>query len=711
MRINYKPFLIGLLIVLAASGLKAASDKTPLAGDIVVKDDVPYLEIEDALNGTLLIGDIAGKEGVPAQRSDATGDITPRLSDFVKKKDVPRNGGEVVSGNTHLSFELRVSPDTQLVNVPAMLTCVLSNRTDKPLQVYEGRDFYGITYFVTFEGKTHRVRSTIQMPIGTTENPYCGRLPLPPPLETCKEVRTEQNLTADFSRDFPPSLFAFPGEYTVHAIHESKATGTTRSNDVKVKRRGPETDAERKALELVANPYVFGFLQRSKGVGMYANSTNTIAAVQALADLGDATPFHAAAVRTLKLLADWQEERRQHDEWYKKRVAERKAVEELAAKGLGPKWGEEPEFVYPQKPKRQYGCGAPVQGKIAEELTAQALRLTSALLVRGDMKEFESYVAKDMEDVTHEKDVIPRCVFIYRAQMAIEGLQTSQKQGVKTSETIKGVFLSDKEGEFIVKYVVTNVDWITKKPVDTGTVFWFSKYSNSWQLKRVCYLGRVDENFEEVPEIISDFVLDPKAISPNLGPKGTSNALRVYPSKPRRQYGCGAPVEGQIAEELTDLLHRLTAAQERGDMEAFESYVAKDMEDVTDKKYVKPRSVFLYDSRPARGRLQRLQTDHREGVKVVETIKGVFLSDKENEYIVKHVSTRSVDGIARSYGIGTVYWFSKDSGSWLLKRICHLGPVNEHFQEIWGDPEYDAAQKAASATPVLNSKTNAPHSK
>lgn len=295
--------------------------------------------------------------------------------------------------------------------------------------------------------------------------------------------------------------------------------------------------------------------------------------------------------------------------------------------------------------------------------------------------------------------------------MAIEGLQTSQKQGVKTSETIKGVFLSDKEGEFIVKYVVTNVDWITKKPVDTGTVFWFAKYSNSWQLKRVCYLGRVDENFEEVPEIISDFVLDPKAISPNPGPNGTSNASRVYPLKPRRQYGCGAPVEGQIAEELSDLLHRLTAAQERGDMDAFESYVAKDMEDVTDKKYVKPRSVFLYDSRPARGRLQRLQTDHREGVKVVETIKGVFLSDKENEYIVKHVSTRSVDGIARSYGIGTVYWFSKDSGSWRLKRICHLGPVNENFEEIWGDPEYDAAQKAASAKPVLNSKTNAPPSK
>ena len=710
MRINYKPFLIVLLVVLGASGLKAASAKTPLAGDNVVKDDVPYLEIEDALNGTLLAEAIDGKEGVPAKKSEATGDITPRLSDFVQKKDVPRNGGEVVSGNTHLSFELRVSPETELVNMPILLTCVLSNRTDKPLQVYEGRDFYGITYFVTYTGKTHRVGSTIQMPIRTSENPFCGRLPLPPPLEACKEVKTEQNLTADFSRGVPPSLFAYPGEYTVHAIHESKATGTTRSNDVKVKRRGPETDAERKALELVAHSDVFEFLQRSGPFGHYANQTNTIALVQALADLGDATPFHAAALRTLKRMADWKEEQRQNVEWHKKRVAERKAVEELAAKGLGPKWGEAPEFVYPQKPKRQYGCGAPVQGKIAEELTAQALRLRAALL-RGDMKEFESYVAKDMENVTHEKDVIPRCVFIYRAQMAIEGLQTSQKQGVKTSETIKGVFLSDKEGEFIVKYVVTNVDWITKKPVDTGTVFWFAKYSNSWQLKRLCWIGTVDENFEEVPEIISDFELELKAIAPNPGPNGTSNASRVYPLKPRRQYGCGAPVEGQIAEELSDLLHRLTAAQERGDMDAFESYVSKDMEDVTDKKYVKPRSVFLYDSRPARGRLQRLQTDHREGVKVVETIKGVFLSDKENEYIVKHVSTRSVDGIARSYGIGTVYWFSKDSGSWLLKRICHLGPVNEHFQEIWGDPEYDAAQKAASATPVLNSKTNAPHTK
>jgi hypothetical protein len=504
MRINYKPFLIGLLIVLAASGLKAASDKTPLAGDIVVKDDVPYLEIEDALNGTLLIGDIAGKEGVPAQRSDATGDITPRLSDFVQKKDVPRNGGEVVSGNTHLSFELRVSPDTQLVNVPAMLTCVLSNRTDKPLQVYEGRDFYGITYFVTFEGKTHRVRSTIQMPISTSENPYCGRLPLPPPLETCKEVRTEQNLTADFSRDFPPSLFAFPGEYTVHAIHESKATGTTRSNDVKVKRRGPETDAERKALELVANPYVFGFLQRSKGVGMYANSTNTIAAVQALADLGDATPFHAAAVRTLKLLADWQEERRQHDEWYKKRVAERKAVEELAAKGLGPKWGEEPEFVYPQKPKRQYGCGAPVQGKIAEELTAQALRLTAAL-ARGDMKELESYVAKDMEDVSNEKVVIPRSGFLNDARRDAEWLQKTQNQRYVRSEKVKGVFLSDKEGEYIVKHVLTNVDTKTNTSYVSGAVLWFAKYSGAWQLKRICYIARVDENFEEIPWVDPNF--------------------------------------------------------------------------------------------------------------------------------------------------------------------------------------------------------------
>jgi hypothetical protein len=698
-------------MILSASGLQAAFGDTPQGDAIVGKDGVPYLEIEDALNGTLVSEAIDGKEGVPAQKSEATGDITPRLSDFVQKKmDVPRNGGEVVSGNTHLSFELRVSPDTQLVNVPILLTCVLSNRTDKPLQVYEGRNFYGITYFVTYTGKTHQVISTIESPNTSEDRPHRGALPLPPPLDAFKAACTEQTLTAECEDIYSTSFFPYPGEYTVHAIHESNATGITRSNDVKVKRRGPETDAERKALELVSIRYVFDFLQRSKYVDMYANSTNTIAAVQALAALGDATPFHAAAVRTLKLLADWKEEQRQNVEWHKKRVAERKAVEELAAKGLGPKWGEAPEVVYPQKPKRQYGCGAPVKGKIAEELTAQALRLRAALL-RGDMKEFESYVAKDMENVTHEKDVIPRCVFIYRAQMAIEGLQTSQKQGVKTSETIKGVFLSDKEGEFIVKYVVTNVDWITKKPVDTGTVFWFSKYSNSWQLKRVCYLGRVDENFEEVPEIISDFVLDPKAIAPNPGPNGTSNASRVYPLKPRRQYGCGAPVEGQIAEELSDLLHRLTAVQERGDMDAFESYVAKDMEDVTDKKYVKPRSVFLYDSRPARGRLQRLQTDHREGVKVVETIKGVFLSDKENEYIVKHVSTRSVDGIARSYGIGTVYWFSKDSGSWLLKRICHLGPVNEHFQEIWGDPEYDAAQKAASATPVLNSKTNAPHSK
>jgi hypothetical protein len=510
MRINYKPFLIVLLVVLGASGLKAASDKTPLAGDIVVKDDVPYLEIEDALNGTLLIGDIAGKEGVPAQRSEATGDITPRLSDFVKKKDVPRNGGEVVSGNTHLSFELRVSPDTQLVNVPAMLTCVLSNRTDKPLQVYEGRDFYGITYFVTYTGKTHRVGGTIQMPISTLEKPYCGRLPLPPPLEACKEVRTEQNLTADFSRDFPPSLFAFPGEYTVHAIHESKATGATRSNDVTVRRRGPETDAERKALELVAIRYVFDFLQRSKGVDIYANSTNTIAAVQALAALGDATPFHAAAVRTLKLLADWQEERRQESEKDRIWTAEYNAAKEREAKGLGPKWGEEPEFVYPQKPKRKFGYGAPVQGKIAEELTAQALRLTAALLVRGAMKEFESYVAQDMEDITMEnistRTVKSRSVFLDEVRADYEREKERLKGGEATiSETIKGVFHSDKEGEYIVKRMSTYVDTKTKNSSVSGSVLWFAKYASAWQLKRICYLGRVDENFEEIPWVDPNF--------------------------------------------------------------------------------------------------------------------------------------------------------------------------------------------------------------
>ena len=474
MWINYKPFLIVLLVVLGASGLKAASKKTPLAGDIVGKDGVPYLEIEDALNGTLL------------------------------EEDVPRNGGEVVSGNTHLSFELRVSPETELVNMPILLTCVLSNRTDKPLQVYEGRDFYGITYFVTYTGKTHRVGSTIQMPIRTSENPYCGRLPLPPPLEACKEVRTEQNLTADFSRGVHPSLFAYPGEYTVHAIHESKATGTTRSNDVKVKRRGPETDAERKALELVAHSDVFDFLQRSGPFFHYANQTNTIALVQALADLGDATPFHAAALRTLKRMADWKEEQRQSVEWHKKRVAERKAVEELAAKGLGPKWGEEPEFVYPQKPKRQFGYGAPVKGKIAAELTAQALRLTAAL-ARGDMKELESYVAKDMEDVSNEKVVIPRSGFLNDARRDAEWLQKTQNQRYVRSEKVKGVFLSDKEGEYIVKHVLTNVDTKTNTSYVSGAVLWFAKYSGAWQLKRICYIARVDENFEEIPWVDPNF--------------------------------------------------------------------------------------------------------------------------------------------------------------------------------------------------------------
>jgi hypothetical protein len=467
MRINYKPFLIGLLIVLAASGLKAASDKTPLAGDIVVKDDVPYLEIEDALNGTLLIGDIAGKEGVPAQRSDATGDITPRLSDFVQKKDVPRNGGEVVSGNTHLSFELRVSPETELVNMPILLTCVLSNRTDKPLQVYEGRNFYGMTYFVTYTGKTHQVISTIESPNTSRDTPHRGDLPLPPPLDAFKAACTEQTLTAECAYIYSTSLFPYPGEYTVHAIHESKATGATRSNDVKVKRRGPETDAERKALELVAIRYVFDFLQRSKYVDMYANSTNTIAAVQALAALGDATPFHAAAVRTLKLLADWQEERRQESEKDRIWTAEYNAAKEREAKGLGPKWGEEPEFVYPQKPKRQFGYGAPVKGKIAEELTAQALRLTAAL-ARGDMKELESYVAKDMEDVSNEKVVIPRSGFLNDARRDAEWLQKTQNQRYVRSEKVKGVFLSDKEGEYIVKHVLTNVDTKTNTSYVSG---------------------------------------------------------------------------------------------------------------------------------------------------------------------------------------------------------------------------------------------------
>ena len=306
MRIKYTRIIMTLWVILSASGLLAAFDDTPQAGAIVGKDDVPYREIEDALNGTLLIGDIAGKEDVPAEKIETPGDNTPRVEDFVHKKGVPRSGADVVSGDTHLSFELRVSPETQLVNMPIMLTCVLSNRTDKPLQVYEGKDFYGITYFVTYKGKTHRVRSIIQSWIHSDQYPYRGRLPLPPPLEAFKEVRTEQRLTADFSWGFPPSsLFAYPGEYTVHVIHESEATGTTRSNDVKVKRRGPETDAERKALELFANPHVFGFLQRSEDFdSYYANATNTIAAVQALADIGDATPFHAAAVRTLKLLAD-----------------------------------------------------------------------------------------------------------------------------------------------------------------------------------------------------------------------------------------------------------------------------------------------------------------------------------------------------------------------------------------------------------------------
>jgi hypothetical protein len=530
MRINYKPFLIVLLVVLGASGLKAASDKTPLAGDIVVKDGVPYLEIEDALNGTLVSEAIDGKEGVPAKKSAATGDITPRLSDFVQKKDVPRNGGEVVSGNTHLSFELRVSPETELVNMPILLTCVLSNRTDKPLQVYEGQDFYGITYFVTYTGKTHRVGSTLQGPTSSDLKPYLGRLPLPPPLEACKEVRTEQTLTADFSWELPPSLFAYPGEYTVHAIHESKATGTTRSNDVKVKRRGPETDAERKALELVAHSEVFGFLQRSKYVYMYANKTNTIAAVQALADLGDATPFHAAAVRTLKLLADEKEEMRQESEKARIWTAAYNAAKEREAKGIGPKWGEAPEVVYPQKPKRQYGCGAPVQGKIAEELTAQALRLTAALLVRGDMKAFESYVAKDMEDITMEnistRTVKSRSVFLDEVRADYEREKERLKGGEATiSETIKGVFHSDKEGEYIVKRMSTYVDTKTKISSVSGSILWFAKDSGAWQLKRICYLGRVDENFEEIPFI---------------DPRFTDN-LKATPAKPVLNSKTNAP--------------------------------------------------------------------------------------------------------------------------------------------------------------------------
>jgi hypothetical protein len=500
MRINYKPFLIVLLVVLGASGLKAASAKTPLAGDIVVKDDVPYLEIEDALNGTLL------------------------------EEKVPRNGGEVVSGNTHLSFELRVSPETELVNMPILLTCVLSNRTDKPLQVYEGQDFYGITYFVTYTGKTHRVGSTLQGPTSSDLKPYLGRLPLPPPLEACKEVRTEQTLTADFSWELPPSLFAYPGEYTVHAIHESKATGTTRSNDVKVKRRGPETDAERKALELVAHSEVFGFLQRSKYVYMYANKTNTIAAVQALADLGDATPFHAAAVRTLKLLADEKEEMRQESEKARIWTAAYNAAKEREAKGIGPKWGEAPEVVYPQKPKRQYGCGAPVQGKIAEELTAQALRLTAALLVRGDMKAFESYVAKDMEDITMEnistRTVKSRSVFLDEVRADYEREKERLKGGEATiSETIKGVFHSDKEGEYIVKRMSTYVDTKTKISSVSGSILWFAKDSGAWQLKRICYLGRVDENFEEIPFI---------------DPRFTDN-LKATPAKPVLNSKTNAP--------------------------------------------------------------------------------------------------------------------------------------------------------------------------
>jgi len=507
MRIKYTRILMAFGMILSASGLQAAFGDTPQGDAIVVKDDVPYLEIEDALNGSLLAEAIDGKEGVPTRKSKATGDITPRLSDFVKKKDVPRNGGEVVAGNTHLSFELRVSPETELVNMPILLTCVLSNRTDKPLQVYEGLDFYGITYFVTYTGITHQVISTIETPNHSDEEPYRGRKPLPPPLDPFKAVSTKQTLTVECAYIYATSLFPYPGEYTVHAIHESKATGITRSNDVKVKRRGPETDAERKALELVANRYVFDFLQRSKGVSMYANSTNTIAAVQALADLGDATPFHAAAVRTLKLLADWKEERRQYDEWYRKRVAERKAVEELAAKGLGPKWGEEPEFVYPQKPKRQFGYGAPVKGKIAEELTAWTLRMRDAL-ARCDMKEFESYVAQDMEDITMEistKTVKSRSTFIHQARVDAESTASSPNPRYVLSEAVKGVFLSDKEGEYIVQHVLTRVDTQANTSSVFGSVLWLAKYSGVWQLKRICYLGPVDENFEEIPWVDPNF--------------------------------------------------------------------------------------------------------------------------------------------------------------------------------------------------------------
>ncbi len=205
-----------------------------------------------------------------------------------------------------LTMEIRTDRTNLLQYEPLVVECVLSNRSDTSLQLYDSMYQSPAEFCVECGEGTNRVRMPSQWLLASGLTLDESRHPLSAlarSLGPRQTMRFRFLLAMDFT--YPATvLFPKEGEYHVCVVHRTVATGETRAKAVKVTYRGPATVAEETAVKLLTNTTLYACLvgagSACYGRGGGTSGAEQTTAMKTIVGLGDATPFHKLAVASLE---------------------------------------------------------------------------------------------------------------------------------------------------------------------------------------------------------------------------------------------------------------------------------------------------------------------------------------------------------------------------------------------------------------------------